>query len=77
MYTRKQETDLGGKILTLWEAYQKCFQVRKQRISFSHDTEQQKDAACLAKRRSSRASYCKAPPPHEQGPFSGHNSHSR
>uniref|UniRef100_A0A3Q2HXD9 Uncharacterized protein n=2 Tax=Equus TaxID=9789 RepID=A0A3Q2HXD9_HORSE len=41
------------------------------------DTKHQKDAACLAKRPSSRASYCEAPPPDEQGPFSGHNSHSR
>uniref|UniRef100_A0A7N5P2U9 Uncharacterized protein n=1 Tax=Ailuropoda melanoleuca TaxID=9646 RepID=A0A7N5P2U9_AILME len=41
------------------------------------DTEHQKDAACLAKRPSSRASYCEGPPPDEQGPFSGHNSHSR
>uniref|UniRef100_A0A8C7BB35 Uncharacterized protein n=1 Tax=Neovison vison TaxID=452646 RepID=A0A8C7BB35_NEOVI len=41
------------------------------------DTEQQKDAACLAKSPSSRGSYCEAPRPDEQGPFSGHNSRSR
>uniref|UniRef100_A0A8C9QCF2 Uncharacterized protein n=2 Tax=Marmotini TaxID=337730 RepID=A0A8C9QCF2_SPEDA len=52
--------------------------VRRQRGGTDpSDTEHQKDAACLAKRPSSRACYCKAPPPDEQGPFSGHNSHSR
>uniref|UniRef100_A0A8C2S7J7 Uncharacterized protein n=1 Tax=Capra hircus TaxID=9925 RepID=A0A8C2S7J7_CAPHI len=41
------------------------------------DPKHQKAAACLSQRPSSGASYCEAPLPDEQGPVSGHNSHSR
>ena len=50
--------------------------VRDARVGWVPVTQHQKEAACLAKRPSSRASYCEAPLPDEQGPFSGHNSHS-